>query len=50
MRTSAPSEAPKAYSYMRFSTAEQSKGDSLNRQARMAREWAEQNKVTLDMT
>jgi DNA invertase Pin-like site-specific DNA recombinase len=48
MSTPAPSEAPKAYSYMRFSTAEQSKGDSLNRQTMMAREWAERHNVHLD--
>ena len=48
MSTPAPSEVPKAYSYMRFSTAEQSKGDSLHRQTTMAREWAERHKVPLD--
>jgi len=48
MSNPAPSVAPKAYSYMRFSTAEQSKGDSLNRQSTMAREWAERHGVPLD--
>jgi DNA invertase Pin-like site-specific DNA recombinase len=48
MSNPAPSEVPKAYSYMRFSTAEQSKGDSLNRQSTMAREWAERQGVPLD--
>ena len=41
-------EAPKAYSYIRFSTAEQSKGDSLNRQTVMAQQWAEAHNVRLD--
>jgi DNA invertase Pin-like site-specific DNA recombinase len=48
MSTPAPSEEPKAYSYMRFSTAEQAKGDSLNRQSRMAQEWSDQRGVPLD--
>lgn len=48
MNTSAPFDVPKAYSYMRFSTAEQSKGDSLNRQTTMAREWCERHNVPLD--
>jgi DNA invertase Pin-like site-specific DNA recombinase len=33
---------------MRFSTLEQGKGDSLNRQTMMAREWAEKRDVPLD--
>jgi DNA invertase Pin-like site-specific DNA recombinase len=48
MSTPASSVEPKAYSYVRFSTAEQSKGDSLDRQSRMAREWANQRGVQLD--
>ena len=48
MSTPALSEVPKAYSYMRFSTAKQSKGDSLNRQTMMAREWAERHDIPLD--
>jgi DNA invertase Pin-like site-specific DNA recombinase len=48
MSNPAPCEVPKAYSYMRFSTAEQAKGDSLDRQSRMAREWAVQRDVQLD--
>jgi hypothetical protein len=48
MSIPAPSEAPKAYSYMRFSTLEQGKGDSLNRQTTMAREWCERHGVPLD--
>jgi len=46
--SNAPSEAAKAYSYMRFSTLEQGKGDSLNRQTTMAREWSERHGVPLD--
>jgi DNA invertase Pin-like site-specific DNA recombinase len=48
MNNPASSEVPKAYSYMRFSTLEQGKGDSLNRQTTMAREWSEKNDVPLD--
>ena len=48
MSNPAPSEKPKAYSYMRFSTLEQGKGDSLNRQTTMARAWADKHDVTLD--
>jgi DNA invertase Pin-like site-specific DNA recombinase len=48
MNIPALSQEPKAYSYMRFSTAEQAKGDSLDRQSRMAREWSDQRGVPLD--
>jgi DNA invertase Pin-like site-specific DNA recombinase len=48
MSIPASSEVPKAYSYMRFSTLEQGKGDSLNRQTTMAREWADKRDVPLD--
>ncbi len=48
MSNPASSEVPKAYSYMRFSTLEQGKGDSLNRQTMMAREWSEKHGVPLD--
>jgi hypothetical protein len=34
---------PKAYSYVRFSTPEQAKGDSLRRQTDRARAWAVAN-------
>jgi hypothetical protein len=44
----ASSEGPRAFSYMRFSTLEQGKGDSLNRQTMMAREWADKHGVPLD--
>lgn len=39
-----------AYSYIRFSTAEQMKGDSLRRQSELAEKWCERNGVTLDKT
>lgn len=41
-------QRPKAYSYLRFSTAEQSQGDSLRRQTRMAEEYASRNGLELD--
>ena len=37
-----------AYSYIRFSTSEQAKGDSLRRQLDMAKEWCDRNGVRLD--
>lgn len=37
----------KAYSYVRFSTADQIKGDSQRRQTEAAAEWCERNKVEL---
>ncbi len=39
-----------AYSYVRFSTPEQAKGDSLRRQADAADAWCARNNVTLDTT
>jgi DNA invertase Pin-like site-specific DNA recombinase len=39
---------PKAYSYTRFSTPEQAKGDSTARQTLAAQRWAEQHGVELD--
>lgn len=39
---------PKAYSYMRFSTPEQAKGDSKRRQAQQAEEYAVANGLELD--
>ncbi|MDX8395166.1 MAG: recombinase family protein [Mariprofundaceae bacterium] len=38
----------KAYSYIRFSTPEQIKGDSLRRQLESSRQWAEENGYELD--
>lgn len=40
--------APRAYSYLRFSTPEQSKGDSLRRQTALAEDYAKRNGLTLD--
>jgi DNA invertase Pin-like site-specific DNA recombinase len=45
-----PSPLPVAYSYVRFSTSEQLKGDSLRRQTDAAAEWCDRNKVRLDTT
>ena len=39
---------PRAYSYVRFSTPEQAKGHSLQRQTEAAQAWAAANKVELD--
>ena len=39
---------PRAYSYTRFSTPEQAKGDSAIRQALAAQRWAEHHGVELD--
>lgn len=48
-RTGSPKPAPaKAYSYVRFSTPEQAKGDSLRRQVEAARRWATERGVELD--
>jgi len=41
---------PKAYSYVRFSTPEQAKGDSQRRQEKMARDYALRNNLELDET
>src|SRR5262245_53310577 len=46
-RTSA---SPVAYSYQRFSTNEQSRGDSLRRQTELRDAWIKRNGVTLDDT
>ncbi|WP_431284201.1 recombinase family protein [Humitalea sp. 24SJ18S-53] len=39
---------PKAYSYLRFSTPEQAKGDSLRRQTALAEQYAEKHGLDLD--
>jgi DNA invertase Pin-like site-specific DNA recombinase len=44
----ADSIAPRAYSYVRFSTPEQAEGDSLRRRTAAAAEWCQRNNVTLD--
>lgn len=41
---------PKAYSYIRFSTPEQLTGDSLRRQTKAAREYADRHGIDLDET
>jgi DNA invertase Pin-like site-specific DNA recombinase len=41
---------PIAYSYVRFSSPEQAKGDSLRRQTAAAAEWCERNGLRLDST
>lgn len=40
-------KTPKAYSYLRFSTADQIRGDSLRRQTSLAKEWCQRHKVEL---
>ncbi|MCC6913201.1 MAG: recombinase family protein [Rhodospirillaceae bacterium] len=44
----APAPSPKAYSYLRFSTPEQLKGDSLRRQSDASRAYAAKHKLELD--
>jgi DNA invertase Pin-like site-specific DNA recombinase len=44
--TDAPS--PVAYSYVRFSTPEQAKGDSLRRQTESAADWCKRHRAALD--
>jgi DNA invertase Pin-like site-specific DNA recombinase len=46
----APTGRRKAYSYLRFSTPEQSKGDSFRRQTTMALEYARRHNLELDET
>lgn len=41
---------PKAYSYLRFSTPEQSTGDSTRRQTTAAAEWCKRRGINLDKT
>jgi DNA invertase Pin-like site-specific DNA recombinase len=43
-----PDPTPLAYSYVRFSTPDQAKGDSLRRQTEAAAAWCAKNHVTLD--
>jgi len=43
-----PALAPKAYSYVRFSTVEQRAGDSFRRQTEAAEQWAARRGVELD--
>jgi DNA invertase Pin-like site-specific DNA recombinase len=44
------SDRPRAFSYLRFSTPEQMKGDSLRRQLSMARDYARRRGLDLDET
>lgn len=46
--TTTTTPAPKAYSYLRFSTPDQALGDSKRRQVEAARSWAEERGLTLD--
>jgi DNA invertase Pin-like site-specific DNA recombinase len=48
--TARTSTKQKAYSYIRFSTPEQAKGDSLDRQLRLARSYATKHQLDLDET
>ncbi|MFL9908295.1 recombinase family protein [Paraburkholderia sp. RL17-337-BIB-A] len=43
-----PTPTPKAYSYIRFSTPEQQKGDSSRRQTELSQKYAEAHGLTLD--
>jgi DNA invertase Pin-like site-specific DNA recombinase len=43
-----PTSTPKAYSYIRFSTPEQQKGDSSRRQTELSQKYAEAHGLTLD--
>jgi DNA invertase Pin-like site-specific DNA recombinase len=43
-----PAARPKAYSYLRFSTPEQAKGDSHRRQAELAERYAQEHGLELD--
>lgn len=42
------SKKPRAYSYLRFSTPEQLKGDSMRRQTQLAEDYARKHGLTLD--
>jgi DNA invertase Pin-like site-specific DNA recombinase len=46
--TPQPMSKPKAYSYLRFSTPEQSKGNSFQRQTDLSRQYADRNGLALD--
>lgn len=43
-----PAPRPRAYSYVRFSTPEQRKGSSLERQTEKARKYAAEHGLALD--
>jgi DNA invertase Pin-like site-specific DNA recombinase len=42
--------APRAYSYLRFSTPDQLKGDSYRRQTQLAQEYARKHSLELDQS
>ncbi len=44
------SNTPKAYSYIRFSSPQQAKGDSLRRQLEQTKKYCEQNNLELDQS
>ncbi len=44
------STKPKAYSYIRFSTTDQRKGDSLRRQLELSENYAKEHNLELDKT
>ena len=46
--TQSPGIRPRAYSYIRFSSPEQAKGDSLRRQMELAEQYAEAHGLELD--
>ncbi len=48
MSKAKPAAGRRAYSYIRFSTPEQLKGDSLRRQRKLADDWCERNGAVLD--
>lgn len=48
MRETKAKKSAKAYSYLRFSTAEQMSGDSFRRQTDLAKRYADQHGLTLD--
>src|SRR5690242_9369427 len=45
-----PAATPIAVSYLRFSTPEQAKGDSLRRQTEASEKWCDRNGLALDTT
>jgi DNA invertase Pin-like site-specific DNA recombinase len=50
MAASISDNSPLAYSYIRFSSPEQAKGDSLRRQTEAAADWCQRNHIALDTT
>jgi len=50
MKTQSNQQKPKAYSYLRFSTPEQLKGDSLRRQTELTQRYVKKHDLELDET